>query len=109
MSEKILKWLFEGHTGISSETMAATVLGQKHRYGSAPCDPADLKRCIKLVDAAPEVRDAFPKIAALNKTWASVIEHWDELRDMFIAEVGYDWSSGNSAPKTYARMKQLGC
>lgn len=109
MTENIIKWMFNGKKGISSETMAATAMGHVHSEGCHPSDPSDLNRCILLVEAAPEVKDAFPKIAALSKTWAAVIEHWDELREMFISEVGYDWSNSKLARKTYDRMKQLGC
>jgi sigma54-dependent transcription regulator len=104
----ILDWYVSGEKGISSETMAATALGKKHGLGYAPSDPADLNRCIKLVDTAPEVKDAFPKIAALSEQWKAVIDNWDKLREMFIAEVGYDWSKKQSAPKTYKEMKGIG-
>ena len=104
----ILDWYVSGEKGISSETMAATALGKKHDRGYPPLDPADLNRCIKLVDTAPEVKEAFPKIAALSKQWKAVIDNWDRLREMFIAEVGYDWSKKKSAPKTYNEMKRIG-
>ena len=106
MSEKILDWYVSGEKGISSKCMAATALGKKAEHGY-PHDPADLNRCIKLVDAAPEVKDAFPAIAALSPQWAAIIANWDDLRTSFIDEVGYDWSKGQRAPITYKKMQVL--
>ena len=104
----LIDWYVSGEKGISSETMAATALGKKHDRGDAPADPADLNRCIKLVDTAPEVKKAFPKIAALSEQWKAVIDNWDKLREMFIAEVGYDWNKKKRAPETYKEMKRIG-
>lgn len=104
----ILDWYATGEKGISSETMASCAIGRKYHRPCHPLDPSDLNRCIKLVDTAPEVKLAFPDIAKLSPEWKTVIDHWDELREMFIAEVGYDWSRCSSAEKTYYRMKELG-
>lgn len=107
----VAAWLINGETGLSSKTMASITMGgngNNGRYGiSYPHDPDDLNRCIKLVKAAPEVRDAFPKIAASHPKWAVIIRHWDELVALFHGEVGEDWSKGRSAPKTYKRMQEL--
>ena len=108
MSKKIAQWMVEGETGLSSECMAAVVLGATPRSAHYPLDPADLNRCMKLVKAAPVVKRHFHKIRALSKQWRIVIDHWDELSEMFVAEVGWDWSKAKSAPRTYDRMKQLG-
>ncbi len=108
MSKAIMRWMFEGERGSSSECMAAVALGFTPRHNYPPADPADLNRCLKLVKAAPSVRGRFKEIAALSKQWKAVIDHWDELETMFVAEVGWNWSNGQSAPKTYKRMKALG-
>jgi len=105
--DKILDWLAQGQPGVSSETMAFTALGVSRRYASAPSDPSDFNRCLLLVDEVPEVRDAFPRIRALSPKWAAIIDHWDELKELFIGEVGWDWSNGLAAPKTFQRMKDL--
>ena len=107
MKEKLLKWYATGEKGLSSENMAATVLGLPSRLYH-PCDPADLNRCIKLVDAVPEIKTKFPEIAKLSPQWKEVINNWEKLREMFISEVGFDWQNHKSAGKTYEFMKQLG-
>lgn len=97
-------WFREGERGLSSETMARTALGARLKDGPRhPLDPDDLRRCMLLVEQAPEVREAFPQIAALNKTWARLIEHWDELVALLREEI----ILGYRAPKTYARMREL--
>jgi len=107
----IAAWMVNGETGASSKCMAGVAMGgtgmDKYGFINYPHDPDDLNRCIKLVKAAPEVRDAFPKIAALNAKWAVIIEHWDELVAMFHDEAGEDWAKRVSAKKTYARMAEL--
>lgn len=102
---RIHAWLLKGERGLSSETMARAALGIRDpRYDRHPLDPDDLRRCMLLVDQAPEVRNAFPRIAQLSKTWAAIIAHWDEL----IALLREEMPSG-MARKTYDRMKALGC
>lgn len=108
MSEAIMSWMIHGERGLSSECMAAVAMNMKPRYSYHPLDPADLNRCMKLVAVCPEVRAAFPSIRKLSKQWTSVIDHWDELADMFEMEVGWNWNKAQSAKKTYDRMKELG-
>lgn len=109
MKDKILDWFAHGERGISSEAMACAVGGMKPndfwaRFGNHPSDPDDLKRCIKFLDAVPEARQHLGEVAKLSKTWAKLIEHWDELEAMFREE----FPTGKT-PKLYQRMKNLGC
>ena len=104
MRDAIIEWLANGETGLSSETIAFFALGKTNRRISYPYDPADLNRCIKLLTDAPEAKKALPILANLNPTWKRLVQHWEELQQMFIDEVGYDWCNAKSAPKTYGRM-----
>jgi len=107
--QNILDWYIDGETGISSKAMAAIACGKapKDQYWNHPRDPADLNRCIKLVDKAPEVKEAFGEIAKLSNCWSAIIENWDDLRECFINEVGYDWCNAKRAPRTYKKMEAL--
>ena len=111
VSQRVLEWLAGPDTGLSSEAMAFCRLGierRGHWDGTEhPHDPSDLNRCLLLVEQVPEVRDAFGDIACLSDEWNMIIDHWDELRELFISEVGWNWSNGRRAPKTYARMRDL--
>lgn len=107
LAMKVIKWQSDGRVGVSSATMASIALGLKKPfygdYFNPPWDPADLTRCMKLVEAIPEIRDHFPVIAEICPKFAPILAHWDEL----IAMVKREWAAGNRAPETYARMKQL--
>lgn len=111
MKDKVLAWFIYGETGISSEAMACAVSGMMPNpkgthFGNHPHDPDDLNRCIKFLDAVPEARDHLDKVAVLSKTWAALVGNWSELEALLREEVP---TGIGRAPKTYARMKQLGC
>jgi len=56
---EIIKWLANGETGMSSKAMAFTALGVKYKNACYyPYDPADLNRCLLLLEAAPIVRES---------------------------------------------------
>jgi hypothetical protein len=101
-------WLANGETGLSSKCMACVALGAVPKRIHWPHDPGDFNRCLLLVESVPEVRQYFPTIRGLCEQWASLIDSWDELREMFVAEAGFNWSESNRAMKTYERMKELG-
>jgi len=105
MREVILEWLANGQTGISSETIAFTALGIKYNKARHPYDPADFNRCLLLVEKCPEIINHFDKIKKLSPEWNAIISNWNEIKELFIQEVGWDWSKAYSAPKTYNRMK----
>ena len=102
---KLVTWFAGRDTGSSSKHMAAVAAGAEGD-GSHPLDPDDLGRCIRLVEAVPEVRDAFPAIAASTPKWKAIIDHWDELVAIFHSESR--GCSYFSAPQTYQRMRDLG-
>lgn len=104
---QIIDWLANGWVGCSSKTMAIIALGSTPNRIDYPYDPDDLNRCLLLLEAAPGVRDAFPKIAAANKVWAALIANWSEIERLFLEEAGPNWSKARSAPKTYALMRSV--
>jgi hypothetical protein len=107
MSKSIFKWLANGRVGESSKTMALTALGEPPKCASYPLDPDDLNRCLLLLKAAPEVRDAFPEIAKLSPVWEAFIFNWEILESLFLEEVGLDWCKARRATRTYERMKEV--
>lgn len=109
MNQQILNWFAHGETGVSSEAMACVIAGIKPNsrwgaFGNHPSDPDDLKRCIRFLDAVPDARLHMDKVAKISKVWANLVKNWDELEAMFKEE----FPTGQ-APKTYQRMKELGC
>jgi len=77
--------------------------------GSHPYDPSDFNRCLLLLDAVPEIRRHMDKVAEISDAWARLVERWDEVEQCFIDEVGFNWTNGRRASRTYRLMKEIGC
>jgi hypothetical protein len=106
--EQIISWFAHQYTGVSSETMAFWLgFGIKKRSFSHPHDPDDLDRCIKLLIAAPGLRDHLGDMAALSSAWRKLVGRWDEIEQSFLDEAGLGWCKARSAPKTYQLMKEI--
>lgn len=101
---KALRWIATGRVGASSKAMAMTACGLPSER-DYPLDPDDLNRCLLLLQAVPEVRDHFDKIAALSPVWGRLIERWAEIEASFLEEVGLNWCKADNAPKTYKLIK----
>ena len=108
LAMKVMEWQATGNVGVSSATMASIALGMKKNfygsYFSPPSDPADLNRCMNLVQRIPEIKESFPLIAAKCPRFAPVIENWEELTSLLRKELK---RTDKRAPETYARMKEL--
>ena len=103
---KVLSWIATGRVGASSQAMAMAACGLPSD-GSYPHDPDDLNRCLLMLEAVPEVRAHFDKIAALGVVWGRLIARWGEIEEALLDEVGRNWSKARSAPKTYQLMKEV--
>lgn len=103
----ILSWFSRGKTGASSECMAFVAAGIGIKRINYPHDPSDFNRCLLLIDWVPEVKDHFDEIAVLCPSWKALIERWDEINRTFIQEAGFDWKKSNTAPNTYALMREI--
>lgn len=100
--KRIGNWLRSDDTGISSETMAAITLGADSGDFDAPHDGSDFGRCYRLVEAVPEVRAAFPRIAALVPAFAGILAAWDELAAIYLRDLPTGLSQD-----LYDRIKSL--
>ncbi len=106
IQSKVLGWFATGRVGASSKAMALAACDLPND-GSYPSDPDDLNRCLLMLEAVPEVRDHFDKIAALGVVWARLIGRWADIEASFLDEAGLKWSKANTAPKTYALMREV--
>jgi hypothetical protein len=83
----VAEWLTGDDTGISSKYMASVAIAgkvTKSRIGdSTPSDAPDLGRCVRLLEKAPGVREAFPVLRTASPVWAAYVDHWDELTGLF--------------------------
>lgn len=109
MQDKVMDWLTTGETGLSSKTIAYWLaFGKKfERGGNYPRDPADLDRCLKLLERVPGLREELPRMAELSPTWAALVSRWSEIERSHLEEVGLGWWRAKSAPKTYDLMHSI--
>lgn len=87
--------------------MASIHLGGEPKRGPTPADPSDLNRCLLLLEAAPEIRESFPTIAAHSPQWAALIARWEEVEALFMEECGRDWSKSSVGKRTYRLMCEI--
>ncbi|WP_335999626.1 hypothetical protein [Acinetobacter johnsonii] len=104
-----MHWLVNGSTGLSSKCLLATIIhGQPIQGGwnatFHPRDPSDLKRCISLLDAAPELRNHLNVMQEVSNEWNVLIKHWADLEAMFKEELQVN---PNKAPLTLKFMREL--
>jgi hypothetical protein len=105
---QVIDWLANGEVGISSNTMAFWLAFEKTVDDSShPHDPADLDRCLKLLQRAPLLRAQLPKMAQVSREWAALVARWDEVERSHLDEVGLGWTKAHSAPKTYKLMREV--
>lgn len=110
--KKIMEWLANGETGLSSRTIAFKMIGitDSDTHGSCPSDPSDFKRCLKLINRIPEIRARLNEMRPISKHWNALIDNWDRLEKCFMDEVG-GWLIGKDldkrATKTYDMMQAI--
>lgn len=100
-------WLINGDRGLSSETLFKYTTGVDVTgdWGdNYPYDPADLRRCMQLLEQCPELKSCLPRVAAAGPVWAEYVERWDELTRMLKQEKA---GGSGKAPRTYAIMKEI--
>ncbi|QIM63932.1 hypothetical protein A1D29_10450 [Pasteurellaceae bacterium Orientalotternb1] len=103
MQKRIIEWLANGETGVSSKTMAFVVgfnvIPNRTGY---PSDPSDLRRCLQLLEIAPELRQSLDKLTPISPVWAEIVKNWDALEASYRTE-----EQQNKMPNTYALLQQF--
>ncbi len=105
INQRAIDWIVSSDTGISSETIWATMMGaqRRNRYiEHAPSDPSDFGRCYRLLNLIPEWKGRLFELTVRGKDWACLIPHWEELTRLYEEEL-----PTGSCPKLYGRMKVL--
>lgn len=104
----ILSWLAVGETGESSKAIAFKMIGQGYSRGfpTHPRDPDDLNRCLKLLEAVPQIRPRLTEMREVSPEWAALVDQWDEIEASFLEEAGPNWSKARSAKRTYDMMRR---
>ena len=79
MKEKVIEWLFNGEVGLSSKTIAASVLRVYYNRAHIPYDKSDFSRCYKLVKFADIPKIELEILAKTYPEWKPIVENWDNL------------------------------
>jgi hypothetical protein len=111
MKQELVDWLSGYDTGLSSRALLAfmerdvTVAAMNRGFGMAyPHDPADLGRCIRLMDIEPSYRTRVLEMANVSPEWGRLAAHWTELEALYYAEAP---EHKGRAPRLYDRMQEL--
>lgn len=110
----LYQWLTSDDTGLSSMHMArvlAECCGQNHGVPgpamyedpfAAPSDPSDLGRCLRLLEAVPQLVPHLGEMSKRSPLWAAYIAKWPEMVALYKEE----YPTG-SAPKLYDLMHSI--
>lgn len=108
-------WLLTGERGISSNTIVTRLVGidvERDHWGGEPSDPADFRRCERLLREVPSLRGRFERqMPKLSPYWALLVLHWNEIVGLINLECPgaldkKGWTEGR-APHAYALMHAL--
>lgn len=109
IEQRAAKWMRDGHFGLSSLAIHDRMMGfdPGSRGYSHPHDPADLNRCLLLLELIPEWKSRIGEMAACSEEWKRLVEHWDLIVTTFLGEVGLNWHKGAClyATETYNLMQ----
>lgn len=104
LSLKLLNWLASDDTGLSSRTILAWM--ETGMLADVcldyPLDPADLGRCIRLLDLEPTYRARITDMAGAGPEWARLVSRWADLEALYREE-----APSGRAPRCYALMREL--
>lgn len=99
---RALAWMAGDDTGRSSQVLCVTMLGGRVPTPWHPWDPADLGRCLRLLDLMPEWRCRIGEMAVLSPQWAAIVGALSELEGLYCEE-----KPSGTAPRCYKRMRDL--
>jgi|HubBroStandDraft_3_1064219.scaffolds.fasta_scaffold08076_6 hypothetical protein len=106
---RALRWIVGHDTGLSSIAIWRHMMGIGKRSDcwNHPSDPADLSRCIGLLNTMPEWRKRIMEMKSRSRYWRALVKRWDAVVACMEDEVGWDWRKGTIARQTYDFMKKI--
>ena len=100
------EWALTGNSGMSSKTLVQAITGATlEMYPCTPSDPSDFGRCYGVLKLFPELRSQLHIVAEKHPEWRALVEHWDELEQMYEAALA---SGTNRADAMWQRMREIG-
>jgi len=76
-------WLASDDTGLSSKYMAYKLAGRPHCEYAHPLDQHDFGRCVRLLEAVPELRVKLGEMAACSPLWGALVDDWAPLEILY--------------------------
>lgn len=111
----LAKWLASDDTGLSSRYMASVLslasgasvhCGRTRSSDGAPAyplDPDDFGRCVRMLDACPELSPHIPALAENSGlVWKAIAERWGNLEMLYREEL-----PSGSCPKLYDELQKI--
>lgn len=97
-------WFSSDDTGLSSQYLASVLSDRGLIENNHPHDPTDFGRCVRLLDAVPELRAKLPRLSDVKhgRVWTAIYEYWAELELLYREE-----SPSGSCPRCYNLMNQI--
>lgn len=97
-------WKQRGERGTSSNTIFNAFGADELPLGrhDIPHDPADFRRCKRLLDLIPEWRSQLHRVVVQFPYWKPFVDRWDEMEALYNEE-----RPKGEAPKLYALMQEL--
>lgn len=74
---QIIIWGLFGETGASSKAIVSQILFGHCPPGDFPRDAYDFNRCVKLLEAVPELRERLSEMSPVSKQWDAIVKNWD--------------------------------
>lgn len=75
-------WLASDDVGMSSKFMASVLSGQFMAEFAIPHDTADFGRCVRMIEAVPELEGLIHKMCDHGVMWAAVADNWERWQQM---------------------------
>lgn len=100
ISERAAWWWDHGERGVSSETIFCACAGRGLHRADYPYDPADYRRCHRLLEIVPEWRHELARVTARWPWFKPFEERWPEFERLWNEEV-----NTGRAPKLYEALQ----
>lgn len=103
-SSPLASWLQQGERTPAANTMVEYLTRipacEPGRFGEFPHSAQELRSCLLLLEAEPNLSFHLDELRRLNPQWAVLIEHWEELQQLLRCD-NYE------ATQTSARLREL--
>lgn len=76
-------WMMTDDTGVSSEFMASVLSGRFMRRYGHPHDANDFGRCVRLLEACPELRAELDVLEEASPEWYALATRWGEFESLY--------------------------